>query len=505
MFPACSLLISMKHRCTRLLLGSFLALLTLPSALHADVVVMKDGKKYEEAKIISETPETVTFSYVMLKKFPDTRTEPKANIAQIIKQKPEETEVLPLLKMVPTPDLLTADKYESMVQDTLRPFVTKYPGTPQAKQVEDIIKTLQEEKEKVVGGSLKVEGEWVSAESVKRDVHSIDAFRVRRDMRDLAAAGKYRDALNEWQKMSDLDEGYTDTVQYVKAIPEVLSILDAYKKQLDTLIAAQPELDKRRKDSIAKMIDSDPVKARTQSAITSEVQAFKSEQDVEKKSHARWLVIYKYDLKSLQDAVKTVIDESSKLRALDIAKLTAQNEALVAASRFLAAEDVVAAEAALRRASAVTGLHGSNKAVQNMNKRLAALKKEQNDKLRAKKTYGAGNVGAITSSSTTGSDSRVAETLERIEREKAEKEKAKQEAKNTAPTGDAVPEKPAPKTKKSAASPKTDDSAKKAKPATAAAVVPEEESGIQKYLVPAGGGLLAILVAVLFFQKKKKG
>ena len=495
----------MKQCCNRLLLGSFFALLTLPSALRADVVVMKDGKKYEDAKIISETPETVTFSYVFMKKFPDKRTESKAAIAQIIKQKPEEVEVAPLLKIVPTADLLTADKYESLIQDTLRPFVSKYPGTPQAKQVEDIIKTLQEEKEKVVGGSLKMEGEWISSDMVKRDPHSIDAYRVRRDLKELAADGKYREALNEWQKMTDNDEGYADTLQYVKAIPEVITILETYKKQLDGMIAVQPEIDKRRKDSIAKMIDSDPLKVRTQAAITAELQTFKSQQDVEKKSRIRWLSVYKYDLKSLQDAVKMVIDESAKLRALDIAKLTTQNEALVAASRYLTDGNVEQAEAALQRATAVTGLHVTNKAVQNMRKQLTTLKQEQSKKRQAQqRTYGTGNVGAVTTGSAAGTDSRVAEALAKAEKDKADKKdmKTADSTADGAADKDKDKEKPAPKSTKK----KADDKAKKshAAPSTAAAPV-EEEGGIQKYLVPAGGGLLAILVAVLFYQKKKKG
>ncbi|MDB6075887.1 MAG: hypothetical protein JWO89_3527 [Verrucomicrobiaceae bacterium] len=488
----------MKHRCNRLLLGSFFALLTLPTALRADVVVMKDGKKYEEAKILSETPETVTFSYVFMKKFPDQRTEPKANVAQIIKQKPEETEVLPLLKLVPTADLLTADKYESLIQDTLRPFVAKYPGTPQAKQVEDIIKTLQAEKEKVVGGSLKMEGEWISSDMVKRDAHSIEAYRVRRDVKELAADGKPREALNEWQKMTDAENGFTDTLQYVKAVPEVLAILDTYKKQLDSMLLAQPDLDRRRKDGLTKMIESDPLKARSESAIAAEKDAFKAKQAEEKLSKVRFTSVYKYDLKSLQDAMKVVIDESTKLRALDLTKLTMQNEALVAAARYLADGNVEQAEAALKRSTEVTGLRAGNpKSLQAMRKQLADLKNDLKKKQQAKRTYGSsGNTGALTNTTTTAAtDSRVAEALEKAEKDKAAKKEAKASDDVT------TPDKPATKTtKKSTSSSKGDDTKK-----SSASAPVEEDSGPMKYIVPAGGGLLAILIAVMFFQKKKKG
>ena len=486
----------MKHRFSRLLLGTTFALLSLPSALRADIVVMKDGTRYEEAKITSETPETVTFSYVFKKKFPDTRTEPKANIAEIIKQKPEATEVLPLLKLVPSADLLTADKYESLIQDTLRPFLTKYPGTPESKQVEDIIKTLQTEKEKVVGGFVKIEGEWISPELAKRNPRNIDAYRIRRDVKLLAAENKHKEALNEWTKMIDTTAGFTDTMQYVKSVPEVIAILEAYKKQLDSMITAQPELEKRRKDGLTKMIDSDPIKARTQHAIEAETSAFKSTLDSEKKSHVKWLSVYKYDLKSLQDAAKAVINELGRLRTLDLAKITTVNEAVAAAQTFVAAGSLEEANAALKRATTVQGVRPSQAIVSAITKDISALQKVQSDKLKAQKNFKASSA-ALTNGGAGDKDSRVSEALEKMEKDKADKKAAKE---NKAAGGDASEDEKPSKTKTTK---KASETKPKAKSDTAAAAPAAEEGGMQTYLVAGGGGLLAILLAVLFFQKKK--
>ena len=487
----------MKHCFKRLLLGSSFVLLTLSTALRADIVVMKDGTRYEEAQIISETPESVTFSYVFKKKFPDKRTEPRSAIAEIIKQKPEATEVLPLLKLVPSADLLTADKYESLIQDTLRPFITKYPGTPEAKQVEDIIKTLQAEKEKVVGGSIKVEGEWISTEQAKRDAHSIEAYRVRRDIKNLAAEGKIREALNEWStKMISTDNGFTDTLQYVKTVPEVLAILDTYKKQLEGMIAAQPELDKRRKDGLTKMIDSDPIKTRTKNAIEAEEKAYKTEVDLQKKTHAPWISIYKYDKKSLDDAAKAVVNEATRLRALDLAKITAQNEALQSANNFIVAENLQEAEAALKRANAITGVRPPTKTMQALSKAITDLKKVQSDKLKAKKIAGGGNGAALTNGGSTATDSHVAEALAKVSKERAEKKEAK-DAKGSDDDGEKTP-------KKGSSTTKT-DTKKKSHAVTESAPPADEGGGLQKYLVFGGGGLLAVLLAVIFMQKKKNG
>jgi len=505
----------MKHCCHRLALAFLSALLVLPSALRADVVTMKDGKKYLNAKVISETPDTVTFDYVVVGTIHDTRTEPRSAIDQIIKQKPEETEIVALRKLMPTADLLTADKYESLIQDQVRPFVTKYAGTPQATEAEGIIKTLQEEKEKVVGGALKVEGKWLKPEDVKLEEHSIDAYRVRRDMKDLAAEGKLREALLEWQKLSNVNDGYTDTLQFVKAIPEVLDILAAYKKQLDRMIFEQPQIQKRRDDSLAKMLPTDPLLARTKRAIDAELLAFKTQTDVEKKMKppTRWFSIYKYDLKSLQAASKIVIDETARLKALDITKLTTQNEALEAATHYLAGGDVESTEAAIQRANAVVGMTAySNKAIQSLRNRLVTLKAELNKKLKAKKAYGSGNINAITTGTGSTTDSRVAEALAATEKAKGDKKDAK-EAKDAEklPSADAegpdgAPDKKADKESPSSARHKDKEKKKAHTPHTEAAAPPPapEEGGMQNYLLMGGGGLLAVLLTVMFLQKRKQ-
>jgi len=506
-----SFLTSMKHRCHHLGMAFLSALLVLPSLLRADVVIMKDGKKYPNARVLSETPDTVTFDYVVVGTIHDTRTEPRTAIDQIIKQKPEETEIVALRKLLPTADLLTADKYESLIQDQLRPFVTKYANTPQATEVEGIIKTLQAEKEKVVGGAVKMEGEWIQPDMVKRDAHSIDAFRVRRDMNELAAESKLREALIEWQSMSNPNEGYTDTLQYVKAIPEVLEILTGYKKQLDRMIVEQPALQKRRTDSIAKMLPTDPIRVRTQRAIDAELLAFKTQTDVEKKMKPppRWLTIYKYDLKSLQSASKVVIDEMAKLKNLDIAKLTTQNEALVAATRFLADGNIEQAETALNRAAAVSGLSSSNKSVQTLRAQLAVLKREAAAKRTAQRAYGNGKINALSTSTIPTTDSRVADALAAAEKAKEKKKGSKDTEKS-----DKLPltnaESPSADDAKEAAPAshhKDKDKGKARKPHTATAPVaqvPAEEGGIQKYLFIGGGGLLAVLLTVMFLQKRKQ-
>ncbi len=477
---------------------SLASVMILSGAVRADIVVMKDGKKYESATILSETADSVTFKYMLTPRIPDTRTEPKANVAQIIKQRPEELAVVPLRKLVPSEDLLSADQYEGIIQDKLRPFVSQYPGTAEAKEVEGMIATLQAEKEKVVSGQAKVEGEWVSADVVKRDGHNIDAYRVRRAMNEAAAKGEWVDALKEWDKLNAREDGYSDTEHFVKAVPEALKALENYKKELDKMLAEQPILQKRRDDSLKTLVEPDL--SRTKKAIDAEMAQYKTTNEMERKLRSHWLTPYKYDAKSIQAAAKAVVEEQAKLTALDLVKIKASNEALSAARRYLADQNIEQAEAAIARAIEANG-RSSSSAVTKLRAAVTALKAELNRKRANQKIYG--NASALSSGSSSGTDDRVAKAMEDAAKEKAEKK----EAKEGASSGKGLT-----MGSKSGVSHSSRDEAadtpKKKKSRSSAADADEEsatsDGGIQKYLIYGGAALLVVLLAAMFLQKRPK-
>ena len=153
-------------------LSRFLLSLAIATAstglLHADFVTLKDGTKLE-GTILEQTDAGVKIKYKVTAKIYDEKFVPAADIASVLKEKPEEVEIKDLRKLVPTPDLLTAEKYEQIIQDRLRPFVNRYPGTPQAAESQKMIDELQAEKEKVVAGGIKMDGKWLSSQDARAE------------------------------------------------------------------------------------------------------------------------------------------------------------------------------------------------------------------------------------------------------------------------------------------------------------------------------------------------
>lgn len=483
----------MKFRRT---LFSLIAFFCVSQLLHADILILKNGEK-KEGNILEERPDAVRMKYHITPKIMDEKDFPRADIAQIIKQKPEEIEILELRKVLPTPDLLPADAYEQIIQDKLRPFVNKYPGTEQAKEVEGMVAELQKEKDKVVSGQGKVEGVWLTAEMMRRDDYNVRAYKLRRSMLAKAAAQDYTGAMKEFDRLQDAENGFPASLQYLKAIPEVIDIMTKYDAQITRMISEQPILQKQRDDSLKKLVDPDLT--RTKMAVDKEKNAWMAQFEAEKKAKIKWQTLYKYDLKSLQEALRLVVSERGKLQLIDLARLQAQNEALTKALRYLADENVVEADNALKAAKQVT-MPEASRLVSSLVSRIAALRQEQLKNKSINRSFGQGS-SAIAGNSAAIQDDRVAQAMAAAEKagEAKKPDAEKKPGTETTSEPEKKPETPASGKSKAKQAPKP-------APASAPVVAPapvEEDSGMTNYLMIAAGVLIVVLIVAFLMQKKK--
>lgn len=306
--------------------SAVLALACSAGFLHADVVTLKDGKKLE-GNILSESPTSIRMRYHLTPKIWDEKDIPRSDIAEggIMKQKPEEVELLEVKKYFPTPDLLSAEKYEQLIQDRLRPFLNRYPGTKEAAEVEKMMAEVQEEKEKVVAGGAKLEGKWLTREEAKAESLNIKAYATLTTMKEKADAKDYTGALREFSKLTDPKSGNIASVYYPKAVEQILEVLTKYQSQLEQMIRDQPTLQKMREESLTKLIEPDLT--RTKDAIKREQENWRSTYEQETRT-SRWFSPYKYDQASLKTLEKAVIEEKDRLKELDLAAIGKVNEAI---------------------------------------------------------------------------------------------------------------------------------------------------------------------------------
>lgn len=325
---------------------ALLALLCGTTSLHADILMMKNGTKIE-GSILQETPEAVRIRYRMTPKIWDEKSVPMAEIEKVIKQTPQEVEVVELRKLAVTGDLVSTDQYEQTIQDRLRPFVNKYKGTPEAKEVEGIIAKLQEEKTKVSDGAAKIEGKWLSVQEAKAEKFNIEAYKILHEMRNYAAQSKYSKALQEFDKLTKGAPVMRATRYYPTAVTEAMDILDKWSAILTKMAADQPVLKKQRDDGLKKLEGVE--KERTQVAINAELASWRTEVADAKAKRLRWIEPNKYDQVSIIAAQKEANTEKARLRALDLDTIKAQNEAYGAVLAKIGEGDYTGGAAAFAR------------------------------------------------------------------------------------------------------------------------------------------------------------
>jgi hypothetical protein len=479
---------------------ALLAILSSASLLKADILVLKNGDR-KEGTIINESADVVRMKYRLTEKIWDEKDFPRAEIADVIRQRPSELAIQEqkIRELLPTADMLTADEYERVIQDRLRPFVNQHAGTPEATEVEGMIKTLQDEKEKVVSGQLKVDSNWLSPEEVKRDDYNIRAYKLRKEFQNLAASKRSEDwvqALRVYDRFIDQNTGFFASTHYPLMIPEVLTTLQNYEAVLLRMIREQPMLLKSQEDNIAKLIEPDL--SRTKTAIKQKLDEWKSTYDAEKRSRIRWLVPYKLDATSLNEAHRAVVTERAKLQQLDLDALTKQNELLVAVFRYVSDENPIEAEAALENASkaALTNKQEYSRTFADLRGRITTLKNEIQRKKNAQRSFNAGTT-AIGGGTGPIQDERVAQAMAQAQNPNTPPPATEDP---NAPIG-GTPAKPTPAP---APGGPAAPAPAPAPPPPASYSPPADEGGFPIIIPVAGGALLLVLILVMVLQKKKK-
>jgi hypothetical protein len=386
---------------------ALMALLCGTPLLHADILMLKNGNKIE-GSILEQNDQGVKMRYRLTPKIMDEKVFPISEIDKVIKQTPQEVEVIELRKLWPTANLMKADAYEQIIQDRLRPFVNKYPGTPEAQEVEALITKLQEEKTMVSNGQIKHEGRWLSPKEAKAEQWNIEAFLVVVSMREKAAKGDYTGALREFDRLLMPAPAYKGSTYYAQAIPEAMAIMEKWIATLDKMSGEQPQLDKARKDGLKKL--QEPELSRTKNAISDEFNKWRAAYDAERRQKLRWTEPYKYDLPSIQSAQKEAVQELTRLQTINLEELKAQNELFTACYRKIGEGDYLGGAAAFERVSGLNLSMDYRDIPADLRARLLKLHAQLS---RAAATGAAATSGstAMGGTSSTGQESRVAQIL----------------------------------------------------------------------------------------------
>ena len=286
---------------------------SLMSLATADTLKLKDGTVLE-GTATKVTPEEVTFKWRPKPSISDEKVFKRSEIAELTVLTPDEAAVEPLRKLVPTPDNMSATEYGKIIKEQLQPYMTKFPSSKFAKEVQTILDAYTKEMEDINKGGIKLNGVWISPADFRSKEYIYNAMIIRREMETEMKAGNYKEALD---KMTKLKADYIATTSFVEAIDLYEKALVEMQDSLISLEQAHPalleELEKQKKTLNKVELDQLMIELKKNEG------ELKIKNDIERNKRSPILSYDKHNLSSIKTAKSAIEKELagvSKLKEL---------------------------------------------------------------------------------------------------------------------------------------------------------------------------------------------
>ncbi|MEO0416148.1 MAG: hypothetical protein AAF226_14470, partial [Verrucomicrobiota bacterium] len=204
------------------------------SASFADTVKLKDGTVLE-GEITMETSDLLKIRMGGTGTIRETKTLDKATVAEIIKTAPDDIEFEKIQKMVPTPSLVSASRYQSLIQTGPDAFLAKFAGSQHADKVKEIKAQLEEELDKAERGNIKLDGKWYSAQDQIDFEGLIASKKSLFRMKSAFKQGGYGGMIGAMRQFEDLERNHIGTPAFAEAVSAAKKIVPALGNQLTGL------------------------------------------------------------------------------------------------------------------------------------------------------------------------------------------------------------------------------------------------------------------------------
>ncbi|MEK7952831.1 PTPDL family protein [Luteolibacter soli] len=301
----------------------YLPLLAIAS-VSADTFELKDGTKFE-GTIVKEDGSDYIISVQVTKSIKDERRVPKANVVNQTAERKDETEFPEIAKLVPAPDLQTAEVYHAQA-NKVEAFIKKYPQSPKKGEALKVLAALQKEMDVVNAGGIKFEGKLMSANDRLPKAYALDAGIQAAEMKAAADKGDPVSALRAWTK---LETGFQGSTAYRENIPYVVKLMKAQLTAVSSSLASFDARTKKRAEGLAAMSSSD--RNMSNSALQEELDEYMARLEKDKAAGHKWPPLDAYVKAPLEETKRNLETEIRRLETTPTANLPKTEEAYDAA------------------------------------------------------------------------------------------------------------------------------------------------------------------------------
>lgn len=288
---------------------ALLCLLGVSLPALAETFKLKDGTTVE-GTILRETPDSYVLEVQVTKSIRDERTIAKADVASLIRAEPDAKDYEAISKLVPTPDMLTADEY-ALKAAAVTKFIQKHPTSSHLKTAKAMLETLKAESAQLATGAIKIGGKMVSPADYQANAYDLDA-RVRESrIRDFVNDNQFLPAL---QLFVEFDRDYRNTLSYGALIAMMKQVISLQVEEAKEALLTFDARTKERSASLQRMAFED--RKKTEAAIKEETDNLEALYKAEKSAKQPWPTTSPFHKASLEETVKFGQAELVRLAAV---------------------------------------------------------------------------------------------------------------------------------------------------------------------------------------------
>lgn len=314
----------------------------LISTAAGDTIRMKDGTVYE-GKVLKDdvTGGTYTVEIQVTKSIKDEKVLKRADVEKIEREQEDVKAFAGLDKLVPVPDLLTADDYDNRLVKVYD-FLKGNGKSTLAPKAKEIAAQLEKERDAVSAGGVKLAGRIIPAEERQANAFEIDARLIEAAMRTYAANAQPALAL---RKFAELEKDFVSSQTFREALPVARQLITRFRAETAEALSGFDARVKERQVGLDRMTPDD--RQNTQRALAEQDATEKAQYDAEKKAAVKWITPRPFIKASLDDTVRFSDSELKRLETLKVDSLPDGGKAFRDAWTAVHGDDAKAASTAL--------------------------------------------------------------------------------------------------------------------------------------------------------------
>lgn len=285
-------------------------LLALTLSTFADTIILKDGTKLE-GKILRQDATNYVVEVSVTKSIKDERTIAKADVTKIERVKPDLVAFEQIAKLVPTPDLLTAEEYGKRIR-AMEKFTIEHRDSDKLKEAKAMLAALKIEANEVLAGGVKMNGKIVPPAEYRANAYDIDSRIQEMKIRALVKQGRYLQALRAF---SEFSRDFSNTTAHASLVPLINQAITTYLAEVGEILASYDARVKERATGLTRMPAD--TRAETENAIREETAAIEARFKAEQEAKVDWVTTDPFFKPSLDETMEFGKQEISRLASLE--------------------------------------------------------------------------------------------------------------------------------------------------------------------------------------------